>query len=328
MSTVSYSTAQAGGSYAIYLHKGASNTISDCYLQGSTAAYVQGSTGTVITGSVLAATNTSGSGLWLGGGSVNLTLSSTSIEVAAGRSGIFLDNGNNGVLSLSSDSIAFSQFGLNIATQAAGASLTTSGLSFNSLLAGATAVNFLGGTFVSTFAAAYFNESVAVNVNASALSSGTSLSMINAGGPMAGAGYSDDPGGYVSWVEDENYMAGRARRFSALLSLPADPTFLLREVYAFPNPAKRMNPTIHVEVGVADSVDIHIYDISGRLLQSQTLYGAPQLINDGSGRGLQYAYEWTWNASGVSSGVYLYVMTAHLNGQSDLRTTKKVALVK
>ena len=39
-------------------------------------------------------------------------------------------------------------------------------------------------------------------------------------------------------------------------TLAIDAAFRLREVYAFPNPARRRNPTIHVACGVADTVEI------------------------------------------------------------------------
>jgi hypothetical protein len=103
----------------------------------------------------------------------------------------------------------------------------------------------------------------------------------------------------------------------------------LGEVYAFPNPARRgANVTLHVEAGLADGVDIAIYDISGRLITSQSISGAPGLIDDHSGRGPQYAYEWTWSVAGAASGVYIYDVSAHKAGHGNLRTMKKVAVIK
>jgi hypothetical protein len=111
--------------------------------------------------------------------------------------------------------------------------------------------------------------------------------------------------------------------------LHANAAFELGEVYAFPNPAKGgTGTTIHVEAGLAQGLDIRIYDISGRLIRSESLSAAPQLIDDHSGRGAQYAFEWKWDVSGVPSGVYVYVVTAHMSGHSDLRTMKKVAVIK
>lgn len=109
----------------------------------------------------------------------------------------------------------------------------------------------------------------------------------------------------------------------------ADPGFTLRDVYVFPNPAKRgANPTVHIEAGQADRVDIRIYDISGELITTAALVGAPKLIDDGSGRGPQYAYEWIWDVSNAGSGIYICVIEAHKNGSGGLKTIKKIGIIK
>jgi hypothetical protein len=116
---------------------------------------------------------------------------------------------------------------------------------------------------------------------------------------------------------------------SAAIAASADPDFKLGAVYAYPNPARRGDsPIIHVEAGLADGLDIEIYDLSGELVKSASLPGAPQLIDDQSGRGAQYAYEWKWDVSGVGSGVYVYVVKAHQGARGELSTTKKMAVVK
>lgn len=108
-----------------------------------------------------------------------------------------------------------------------------------------------------------------------------------------------------------------------------DPAFELHEIYAFPNPSKRsQRPTIHVETGVADSVDIHFYDISGHKVHGVTLTNYPAIIDDKSGRGPQYAYEYTWEDNNVGSGVYIYVVTTHKAGYSNLTKISKVAIIK
>jgi hypothetical protein len=108
-----------------------------------------------------------------------------------------------------------------------------------------------------------------------------------------------------------------------------DPTFELHEVYAFPNPSKRsQRPTIHVETGLADSVDIHFYDISGRKVHGVTLTNNPAIIDDNTGRGPQYAYEYTWEDNNVGSGVYIYVVTTHKAGYRSLTKIGKAAVIK
>lgn len=104
-----------------------------------------------------------------------------------------------------------------------------------------------------------------------------------------------------------------------------DPTFRLGEVYVFPNPALRgAAPTLHVEVGIADSVKMTIYTVSGRKVCEHTMTGMPAEINDGSG--LHYAYEYAWQG-GIPSGVYYYYIEAEKGGQK-LRKAGKFAVVR
>ncbi|MFA5140503.1 MAG: LamG-like jellyroll fold domain-containing protein [Elusimicrobiota bacterium] len=101
----------------------------------------------------------------------------------------------------------------------------------------------------------------------------------------------------------------------------ADSAFVLREVFAFPNPAVGgAKPTIHVEVGIADQVTIRIYDIAGQPVHQTTLHGAPGLVNG------QYAYEYTWDGR-IASGVYLYAVDAEKAGQH-IRKVGKLAVVR
>ncbi|MCK5584380.1 MAG: hypothetical protein KAI33_11335, partial [Elusimicrobiales bacterium] len=104
-----------------------------------------------------------------------------------------------------------------------------------------------------------------------------------------------------------------------------NPEFKLGEVYVFPNPSiKGQKPTFHMEVGIADSVKIMIYTVSGRKAREHTLTGMPIIIDDGNG--LDYAYEYTWNES-IPSGVYYYYMEAKKAGRT-LKKTGKFAVVR
>jgi len=103
----------------------------------------------------------------------------------------------------------------------------------------------------------------------------------------------------------------------------ADTTFALGEVYSFPNPAKRSKrPTIHVECGVADKVEIRIYNIAAELVDSTELYGVPPVING------KYSYEYNWDISDIASGVYIYTIRAKKSGYSDIKATGKAAIIK
>ena len=102
----------------------------------------------------------------------------------------------------------------------------------------------------------------------------------------------------------------------------ADATFRLGDVYAFPNPAKRANPTIHAEVGIADSVKIRIYDISGYLHHERDITNALTTVNG------KYAYEYAWNVSGTGSGVYILIVHAKKSGYSDITAKTKFAVIR
>jgi hypothetical protein len=174
------------------------------YIQGfSTSIFVTGSTGTAIGGSTMA--GMSGAALDVTGGSAGLSLSSSVLMGSGSAAGVVLDAYNSGALVFSTDSLAGWRYGLLIGTQAAGAGLSAASLTFAGLAAGATAMNFTGGTFVSTFTAASFDASVGANVNASALSGGSSLTMAFASGAHSGSGYADDPGHFVLWPSTNSY---------------------------------------------------------------------------------------------------------------------------
>jgi ligand-binding sensor domain-containing protein len=111
-------------------------------------------------------------------------------------------------------------------------------------------------------------------------------------------------------------------RVAADVSGP-DPTFKLGEVYSFPNPAKRGKwPTIHFESGIADRVEINIYDIAGELIHSLEITDKPEVINN------KYAYEYGWNVSNIASGVYIYLIRAKKSGEKEIKVVKKLAVVK
>jgi hypothetical protein len=107
----------------------------------------------------------------------------------------------------------------------------------------------------------------------------------------------------------------------------ADEAFGFRALYAFPNPARRSNPVIRAQVGLADSVDIRIYDVTGKLVNSASL-SAAQVLDDGNGKGPQWTYDYDWDVGGIGSGVYLYVMTAKKAGYPPIRRTGKAGVLR
>ena len=98
------------------------------------------------------------------------------------------------------------------------------------------------------------------------------------------------------------------------------------EAYAYPNPARRgAKPTIHVETGLADSVELRIFDIAGSLVHRVELSGPPGVIDDGQGD--EYAYEYAWNED-VPSGTYFCVVRSRKAGEQDWVRTLKLAVVR
>ncbi|MBI3298687.1 MAG: right-handed parallel beta-helix repeat-containing protein, partial [Elusimicrobia bacterium] len=194
---------QGAGFGALYINRAASTTAMDSYIQGSTAAVVTASTGTVFGGSVLTALGTTGSALVVGGGGVNLTVSTSTLSGGPAGAGILLEAGVSGLVSLTTNTVIGGRYGVSIATMSCGTcdgNLTISSLVFTGGLAsGATAIHFTGGTFVSTFSHAFFPDTLGTNVNGSALSAGSRITMRASSGPRTGPAYENDPSGYVDW---------------------------------------------------------------------------------------------------------------------------------
>ncbi|OGS22805.1 MAG: hypothetical protein A2252_10795 [Elusimicrobia bacterium RIFOXYA2_FULL_39_19] len=103
-----------------------------------------------------------------------------------------------------------------------------------------------------------------------------------------------------------------------------DATFRLRDIYAYPNPAKNgANSIIHIECGIADNVEIKIYNIAGeKIAQQQIDASNPQIINN------TYCYEYTLNANTVASGVYIYYILAEKSGEQPIKVIKKLAVIQ
>jgi len=112
------------------------------------------------------------------------------------------------------------------------------------------------------------------------------------------------------------YRAQSARSYST-----ASLEFKLGEVYVYPDPAKGGKiPKFHVEVGLADTVRIRVYNVAGEQVHSRTLSGSPQAV------GSVYAYEYPWEGR-IASGVYYYTMEAERAGKK-LKAKGKFAVVR
>jgi hypothetical protein len=106
----------------------------------------------------------------------------------------------------------------------------------------------------------------------------------------------------------------------------ADPTFVFRDLFVFPNPAREgAAPTIHFAAGVGDSVKIRIFDIAGTEVHGAILDQRPAVIRyEGK---LRYAYEFPWRGH-IPSGVYLYSIEAEKQGHPSIRKTGRFAVVR
>ena len=222
--TVSLSTMISNNvSYpGLYIFNASSNTIVDSFVQGSTAAHISASTGTVIRGAKLVATNAVGSVVALTDGSVNLTVTSSTFQSAGGGRGLWLDAGNNGVVAIGSVTVTGSSRGLEISTQAAGFSLAVDSITFRGLTTNATAIHFLGGTFVSTITLANFEDTgVGANVSAAALSLGSRVNMRSHYGVRTFPAFENDPSSIVDWDGvTPIVLAGPSNGVSVSTSLP------------------------------------------------------------------------------------------------------------
>jgi hypothetical protein len=100
-------------------------------------------------------------------------------------------------------------------------------------------------------------------------------------------------------------------------------TFKLGEVYCYPNPAKNgKNPTFHIECGIADNVELRIYNIAGEMIHFVNLTKNLTLENN------KYVYKYSWDVSNVPSGIYIYSIKAERTNEIPIKVVKKLAIVK
>lgn len=116
---------------------------------------------------------------------------------------------------------------------------------------------------------------------------------------------------------------------TAMIPLAADPSFGLKAAYAFPNPVRGQNfVTIRLQPGLADSIELRVYDLSGRKIHESSAFSARGAFDDGNANGAQFTYDHVWDVSGVGSGVYTYVVVAKKAGAADIRKTGKIGVIK
>ncbi|MBI4060603.1 MAG: right-handed parallel beta-helix repeat-containing protein [Elusimicrobia bacterium] len=208
--TISQSTmvsaASVASRYALYITASSSNTILGSYVQGSNASYVSNSKYTIIRGGVFVATGTTGGALTFAGGSVNLTVATTTLRGGVSGRGLLLDVNNGGTVAVGSVTVTGSARGLEISTQSAGFVLSIDSITFRDLTANATAIHFLGGTFVSSISLANFEDTtIGANVSGAALSTGSKITMLAHSGTRTGEDFDNDPNSLVDWQGQAMY---------------------------------------------------------------------------------------------------------------------------
>ncbi len=220
---VSYSTLTSNSnSYAAVELLGAAGfSLANDYIHGSTAVHVSGSSNTVISGSILIGTNTTGAALWLNGGSVNLTVGTSAFKGGAQGAGIFLDKSNSGFVVMASNTITGGRWGVSVATMncaGCNGNLSITSMTFSGgLTAGATAINFTGGTFNSTFTTVAFNDAnITIDVNGSPLAAASRVAMSQYAGVKSGPAFENDPTGVVVWAPTSGSFALSAVNISSI----------------------------------------------------------------------------------------------------------------
>ncbi|HCJ66406.1 MAG TPA: hypothetical protein DHV62_03540 [Elusimicrobia bacterium] len=118
-----------------------------------------------------------------------------------------------------------------------------------------------------------------------------------------------------------------------------DSTFYLRDYYVFPNPAKRgKKPIIHLECGIADKVEIKIYNVAAELVHSVSINGQQRKSDGGylwyewgdvpKEKKFEWAYEYPWDISEIASGVYVAHIKATRVGYPEIKVLSKFAVIK
>jgi len=104
---------------------------------------------------------------------------------------------------------------------------------------------------------------------------------------------------------------------------PLSPAAAFRagQIYVYPNPAKGgVAPVFHLEFGLADKLELKVYNVAGTLVHERVLTGFPQVTKN------VYAYEYAWEGH-IASGVYYFTVEAERAG-SKLKSRGKFAVVR
>jgi len=99
--------------------------------------------------------------------------------------------------------------------------------------------------------------------------------------------------------------------------------FKFGKIFVYPNPAKNgQNPVVHIEVGIADNVEIKLFDISGMLIKNDIISGDNYKTTSG-----RYYYDYIWNTQDIANGIYLCLIKATKHNYPDIKRIIKIAII-
>lgn len=128
----------------------------------------------------------------------------------------------------------------------------------------------------------------------------------------------------------QNPEGGQSRIQQVSLAAPETDANLgdlsFKEVYVYPNPSLRSRrPTFHIETTRAvDEIELKVYDVAGDLVDRKALSG----MTGTPGAGGSSVYEYSWDASRLASGIYLYRVKVSRMGASIAARTGKLSIIK
>jgi hypothetical protein len=115
----------------------------------------------------------------------------------------------------------------------------------------------------------------------------------------------------------------RHERMDKIRAKHALTAFKFGGVYALPNPAVGVkHPVIHIEAGLADKVEIKVYDSAGKLAEEAALMGPPTII-----KGV-YAYEYKFLSNDTPYGTCRFTVKAYKAGKEPIEAAGRMIFVK
>lgn len=109
----------------------------------------------------------------------------------------------------------------------------------------------------------------------------------------------------------------------------AQDEFYYRDHYAYPNPSRNgAAVTFRIQPGLAQTVEVRVYDVSGRKVHESSDFTYLGAVDDGNGKGAQNTYDHVWSVSGAASGVYNFVIKASQAGQKPIVKSGKAAVIR